>query len=437
MVFKKGININQLAYFFIVFFLLIFFLMLLFTPKTPGFSELVGLSKEFVSTELSIYSNIGFVRETQSFVLTSKNSLSFTIPSQVFEETINLSPDSGNITSQKIERKETEFFFSEGSLTKKIKGFIKERKGESVVVLTAKGVLEIFNIVKIFEPGFITLNIILETDPGKQNLSLSYFLDGLGWEGISEAYLGEETLNLKVYANIFNNTYNNYENASLKLISGNPNFSFVSPASPFSGRDFEKAVAGVVEERAGNQELFEIEEKVSLSPNSEKKVLLFEEVLTYNKKYLFETYFSNEFEKRKANITLDFETDRVLPLGNLLVYKEEQFLGSARVFDETGKIKANIGRAFDIFMTQRVSEFSEEEESLAYNVVFTVENKSSSKADVEVVENVFGYDVVSAANFIRESEGRVVFPIKLGAGESKTISFTATKEKFETTRPFR
>ena len=237
-----------------------------------------------------------------------------------------------------------------------------ETKAKKVVVLKDFSKIELADSSGLsIKPSLIWQ--IYSPVSGKRQLSISYLTSGINWEAdyvlISNA---ENTkANIKGWVNIDNKAGMTYENATLKLVSGQINR--VSQPVPMVGMA-EKSMANDAvsrtpfsEEALFEYHLYTLEKPATLKNNQAKQIsLLSADSVPIEKKLIYDSSLN---EKVLAYLTLKNSKESglgmPLPKGVVRIYNVDssgglQFLGEDRIkhTPESGELRLTVGSAFDL-----------------------------------------------------------------------------------------
>jgi len=281
---------------------------------------------------------------------------------------------------------------------------------------------------------------------GKRELLISYLTSGISWKA-DYALISNENdteADIRGWVNIDNRAGITYENASLKLVSGEINR--VSPSEqPLSERaeeaaaDETKSATPFTEENLSEYHLYILERPATLKNNQEKQISLFSVNSVPVEKEL--VYDSARGEKVRICLTLENSNEtglgRPLPAGIVKVYKtdyagELQFLGEDRIehIPQNEKLEITIGSAFDLTATRNQTDYqriSDNVERVSYEI--EINNSKSEVQNVTVVEHLFGeWKILESSDSYDKTDAFTIeFRVTVPAKGTKTISYTVER----------
>lgn len=286
---------------------------------------------------------------------------------------------------------------------------------------------------------------------GKTDAELSYLTTGMSWNAEYILVLDQdnpaeqpENFTLSSWISLNNNSGATYENAKLKLIAGEIHKIADDKLLGVRAKRAD-ALTAFAEQAVESREiadyyLYELSQPVTLRNQEQKQVSLFEEIQAKGCKiYLFDNYDLNEREE-PLNVAFRFENTTennmgmALPKGVVRMFKRDtdgtvQFIGEDRI-DHTSRkdtLRLTIGKAFDVRGKRTIVE--RERPTKNYETV-TVEiqitNRKNVPVNVEVVDHLAGYWEIKKAShtYTQKSSRMIVFPLKVNADSSATISYT-------------
>ncbi|WP_292374938.1 DUF4139 domain-containing protein [Methanosarcina sp. UBA411] len=332
-------------------------------------------------------------------------------------------------------------------------GILLSHADNSVVLKIEAGkvvVLEDFSKIELEDSSELSIKPALiwqiySPVSGTRELVISYLTGGMSWEAdyvlISNAENTEA--DIRGWVNIDNKAGMTYENAVLKLVSGQIN-RFSQPATP---RTEEKAVANEVaasqapftEEGLFEYHLYTLKNPATLKNNQAKQIsLLSANSVPIEKKLIYDSSLN---DKVLAYLTLKNSNESglgmPLPAGVIRVYSADssgglQFLGEDRIkhTPEAGELRVAVGSAFDLTARRNETNYqriSDNVERVTYQIEL---NDSKSEAqEVTVVEHLFGqWDILDSSDSYEKIDAFTIeFRLMVPAKGTKPISYTVER----------
>lgn len=264
-------------------------------------------------------------------------------------------------------------------------GILLSHTGNSVVLETeAKKVVVIEAFSKIELAGSSELSIkpaliwqIYSPVSGTRELMISYLTGGINWEAAYVLMSNAENTraDLRSWVNIDNRAGMTFENAVLKLVSGQIN----RVSQTVTPRTEEKAVANEVaasqapftEEGLFEYHLYTLKNPAILKNNQAKQIsLLSANSVPIEKKLIYDSSLN---DKVLAYLTLKNSNESglgmPLPAGVIRVYSADssgglQFLGEDRIkhTPEAGELRVAVGSAFDLTARRNETDYKRPED---------------------------------------------------------------------------
>ncbi len=295
---------------------------------------------------------------------------------------------------------------------------------------------------------------------GTHPTEVSYMTDGIGWRANYVAVVneGETAVDLTGWVTLDNQSGATYRDAQLQLMAGEVRR--VEPQRPqplMRAQMMEDAVAlskGFEEESFFEYHLYTLDGKTTIANRETKQMTLLSAPgagvrrrLVFDQQAPWVAYQRRRpgsgaaTTETSAAIVVELDNTQAnrmgmpLPAGTVRVYKADarghlQFLGE----DEIGhtprdeKVRLYIGDAFDVVGTRRVVEEKRLSDTLRETTIeVEVRNRKETAADVAVVEHLWGDWTVTARShdFNRLDARTLEFPLRVGAGETVTVRYTA------------
>ncbi len=309
----------------------------------------------------------------------------------------------------------------------------------------------------LHEQPTLSVNVNASAD-GERDVRLSYLTNGLTWRAdyVAELNDAEDALNLNGWVTLTNTSGIAYKNADIQFVAGSVNRVAPAPvARPLmKSRGLMMAAAPVAdnamaEERLMDYHLYTLGRKTEIASNQTKQLaLLSASKIKVKKEYKFTNLVpsyhgrgaAGEIGRRNADVVLRFDNSKAsnlglpLPAGTIRVYKANSrqnlfFVGEDRISHtpENGKIKLNLGSAFDVSAEGRETAYTALSDK-AYEAGYSLTFKNGSDTPVKVAyRQDFPYEwsitdssVPYTAPTARQSEWTIAIPAK----GSTTLTFT-------------
>ena len=316
-----------------------------------------------------------------------------------------------------------------------------ETEAKKVVVIEAFSKIELAGSSELsIKPALIWQ--IYSPVSGTRKLMISYLTSGMSWEAdyvlISNAENTEA--DIRGWVNIDNKAGMTYENAVLKLVSGQINRAS-KPAPP---RTEEKAVANEVaasqapftEEGLFEYHLYTLKNPVTLKNNQAKQIsLLSANSVPLEKKLIYDSSLNDKvlayFTFKNSN---ESGLGMPLPKGIVRIYSIDssgglQFLGEDRIkhTPEAGELRVAVGSAFDLTARRNETNYQRISDKVE-RVTSQIELNNSKSEDqaVTVVEHLFGeWEILeSSDNYEKIDAFTIEFRVMVPAKGTKSISYT-------------
>lgn len=331
-------------------------------------------------------------------------------------------------------------------------GILLSHADNSIVLKTEAGtvvVLEGFSKIELADSSGLSIKPALiwqiySPVSGIRELGISYLTGGISWEAayvlISNAENNEA--DIRSWVNIDNRAGMTFENAVLKLVSGQIN----RVSQPVTPRMEEKVVAGEALSQAPFAEkalfeyhLYTLEKPVTLKNNQAKQIsLLSADSVPVEKKLIYD---SSQNEKVLAYLTLKNSNENglgvPLPAGIIRVYSADssgglQFLGEDRIkhTPDAGELRVTVGSAFDLTARRNETDFqriSDKVERVTYQI--ELNNSKSEAQAVTVVEHLFGqWEILESSDSYEKIDASTIeFRVMVPAKGTKPVSYTVER----------
>lgn len=442
--------------------------------------------------QISIYNNnLAFVRDTRNIDLQrGENKVAFVgVSSQI-------RPETAMLFGKGIEVMEQNYNYNllnpsnllEASVGKTVKtALYNEQTGKTVydtaVVLEAgygKPVLKFSYGIETDFPGRVIYENVpdgLRTKPtlvvdmknksvaGAQNVELAYLTSGLSWKADYVADLqADNTLTLNGWITLKNDSGVDYNNATVQLIAGSVNQVSSNVIRPLMMARSFKAMGAVAESAAmdsavptseafADYYLYNLPAKTSIKDKQTKQVsLMVKNKVKYAKEYklnspLYLSYNSGENDFTKANPQVVYKLNNVkedglgeaLPQGTIRFFENDskknlQFIGEANLpqLASGEKTELNLGQAFDIFASGKISSAKKISEKVTEaSVEITFNNAKDEAVEVEFTQNYGGTWKVNAESVKSEKKNAYAskWLVKIPAHGKKVLTYTVLLTK--------
>lgn len=285
-------------------------------------------------------------------------------------------------------------------------GLVLETETGEAVVIREMAKIELQNASELSTKPTIVWQIYSPVS-GTRELLTSYLTEGIGWKAnyILKSNEDDTQADIRGWVNIDNSAGITYENATLKLVSGEIN-RVSPPVQPLAERAEEAAVAedqaapSFTRETLSEYHLYTLDRPATLNNNQEKQISLFSaDSVPVDKELIYDSALG---ERVRVFLTLENSNETglgmSLPAGLARVYKadsagELQFLGEDSIehTPEGEELKVAVGSAFDLTVTRNQTEYqhiSDNVERVSYEI--EINNSRSEPQPVTVVEHLYG-----------------------------------------------
>lgn len=321
-------------------------------------------------------------------------------------------------------------------------GVVLEAESGEVIVLQGVSRIELQNASELSTRPTIIWQIYSPVS-GTRELLTSYLTEGLSWKAnyVLKSNADDTQADIRGWVNIDNRAGMTYENAALKLVSGEINRVSL-PVQPLPERAEgvtadEQSVPSFTEETLSEYHLYTLDRPATLKNNQEKQISLFSiDSVPVEKELIYDSSLS-----KKVRIFLTFENSNEtgpgmpLPAGIVRVYKtdsaeELQFLGEDSI-EHTPlgeELKLTVGSAFDLTVTRNQTDYqriSDNVERVSYEI--EINNSKSEPQNVTVVEHLYGeWEIMENSDEYRKTDAFTIeFRVTVPANGTKTITYTA------------
>ena len=321
-------------------------------------------------------------------------------------------------------------------------GVVLETETGEVIVLQGISKIELQNTSELSTKPTLSWQIYSLVS-GTRKLLTSYMTDGISWNAnyVLKSNSDDTEADIRGWVNINNRAGTTYENAVLKLVSGEINLVSPPVQSLFEraeGATADKqSVPSFTEETLSEYHLYTLDRPATLKNNQEKQISLFSiDSVPVEKELIYDSSLS-----KRVRIFLTFKNSKEtgpgmpLPAGIVRVYKtdsaeELQFLGEDRI-EHTPlgeKLKLSVGSAFDLTVTRKQTDYqriSDNVERVSYEI--EINNSKSEPQNVTAVEHLYGeWEILENSDEYRKTDAFTIeFRVTVPANGTKTITYTA------------
>jgi len=321
-------------------------------------------------------------------------------------------------------------------------GVVLETETGEAVVLREISKVELQNASELSTKPTIVWQIYSPAS-GIRELLTSYLTEDISWEGnyVLKSNEDDTQANIRGWVNIDNRAGITYENASLKLVSGEIN-RVSPPVQPLPADRAEEAVADEQAVSSFNEEafseyhLYTLERTATLRNNQEKQISLFSvDSVPVEKELIYDSTLSKSV---RNYLTLENSNETgpgmALPAGVVRVYKadsagELQFLGEDSIeHTPVGEeMRVAVGSAFDLTVTRNQTDYqkiSDNVERVSYEI--EINNSKAEPENVTVVEHFYGdWEILENSDEYVETDAFTIeFKVTVPANGTKIISYT-------------
>lgn len=289
------------------------------------------------------------------------------------------------------------------------------------------------------------------TGPQKQDVALSYLADGMDWN--ADMVLTRRDggrWSLKAWATMRNQSGRNFESVRLRLVAGEVRSGAQRPVP----RNMLKAEAMVMDaapgvpsrSEFGQWHLYDAGKGFSLPQGAVTQVLLFEVPdMPVRRRLVAESSVGVSPRpgtvRRPLEVRLEVDnehSDQPMPAGTVRVFEPGPdgtplFAGEDAIsgVPEGGKANLRLGRAFDVTMARRQTDFSRSgKHRLSAGYELTLKNARGEKAAVRVRERIPGQWKLlsSSAESRREDAGTLVFDLDVPKNDTVKLTYRVQVE---------
>ncbi|WP_018123728.1 DUF4139 domain-containing protein [Desulfovibrio oxyclinae] len=289
------------------------------------------------------------------------------------------------------------------------------------------------------------------TGPKRQDVALSYLADGMDWNAdMVLTRRGHDQWGLKVWATMRNESGRDFKNARLRLVAGEVSSGAPKPMPRNMLKAevmvMDAAPGGASRSEFGQWHLYDVGEGFSLPQGAVTQVLLFEVPdMPVQRRLLAESNVGvsprSGTDRRPLEVRLEIDnkdSDQPMPAGTVRVFEPGPegtplFAGEDAVpgVPEGGRAVLRLGRAFDVTMERRQTDFSRSgKHRLIVAYELTLRNAREKTAAVRIRERIPGqWKLLSAsAEGRREDAGTLVFDLDVPKKDNLTLTYKVQVE---------
>lgn len=288
------------------------------------------------------------------------------------------------------------------------------------------------------------IEAVIDGARGNTKAELSYLTGGLSWSAEHTLVrTGETSAIWSAAVQMQNTTGRSFEDATVKLIAGDPSRTSVSidprPIMMMKSAmaDAAPAPGGMSEQAFADYHLYTLDGPVTLRDRETQSVTMIRpRAITVKPRYYYRSGDARGVLSQLEVLNAEKSGPGVpLPGGRVRTFTQDgagdlQFIGESNIahtaVDE--KCTVDLGYAFDLAATRRnVSEKRVSDRERTYVVEIELRNRKTTAATI-VVEEPLGGDseiIQSSLPAVRKDANTVQFTVELAAGKTVTLSYSA------------
>ena len=285
------------------------------------------------------------------------------------------------------------------------------------------------------------LKVLENATQADRTLQVQYLTGSASWKPVHNVFLQEDgTAQWQYWANVSNNTQEDWENITLTIVSGQPKFKSVYTPYPryyetaMSKSDAAGATAPAIEPdvtsaESGEFHVYSLNSKATVERNSEALIPVLDGSLQYSKE--FEWNVSQYSSQVQTLITFTNSLKEPLPGGWVSVYENGLYSGgdNLKATPKGSEGKLSIGPALDIKVkkTQNQNTVTAPDHSTtAFDAVLHLENGKSKAVKVTVKDYIpSNAESFKSSIAISKTENNIAeWDITLQPGEKKDITYS-------------
>jgi hypothetical protein len=252
-------------------------------------------------------------------------------------------------------------------------------------------------------------------ETGKMGIDLKYLTRGITWKSDYVLNLDKETLDLKGWITVNNNSGVAYKNAQITCLAGEVNAVMERPKPMYMERAVMAApvieMDAVQEESFSGYHIYKIPFRETIADKEQKQIAFMEQQQVTYQQYgkSLNTYFENYGEQKlQFTNTIEFENSKAnsmglsLPAGIMRMYQkdsagETHFIGESRVSNtpEDENVTLTVGTYFDAVGEKKVTKFVSKKNYRNIETTYSVRNQGKEALELRIEENipVYGNDI--------------------------------------------
>lgn len=264
-----------------------------------------------------------------------------------------------------------------------------------------------------------------------REIEVYYLTENIRWLSSYIVVLEEETLKIRSWFNLTNNSGIDYLNTDIKFVAGNVRLPQGGPIIPYKSAALDASSIEV--EELGDYYSYTLADKYDVLNNTLKKIKNFSTYdVSYRKIYDF------GYNKTVADITIKFlnTTENnlgfTLPSGDVFVYESNnnrlEFLGGNSIenIGENREVSLVIGEALDVTAKRNILENIRYNDYTLKRVQFIITNTRDEDVSISISEAIYSPWQMedSTDNFTLDPNGNPVFKGIVPANSEREIIFS-------------
>ncbi len=294
---------------------------------------------------------------------------------------------------------------------------------------------------------------IITNESGNKEGSLIYLSSGFDWNAIYRFIMDRETGKGEFISEalITNNSGIDFLEADLRLVEGELHRTnryqdirkLSKQALPNQRVILESEVPSTQRETLGDYHEYFLSDKQMFYSDHQTTIRLYTpRVVQFNKEYIFE---NAERVQRDEPLVTEISIANTkenslnipLPAGKVELYHSGKngfvkFVGEDYLdqIPTGGTATLTAGRAFDVRGKRKVLHYDRQRKSEEATIELILRNTKEVDVSVKVIEHISGDWVIRDASdmYIKKDASTIHFPLKVEAGETKTVTYTYRKE---------
>lgn len=367
---------------------------------------------EPTNTSLVVYNaNRALVHETREVSLDKKDTFIIydNVANTIDTDSVNVKLPTGvKLISQQYRYDQLSLHkLLEANLNKEVKIKISDHKQQKVTLLSTSGLVqdqrgEVFstnvqNIIFDDVPSslFAKPSLIYNVDVAKDSsgvMELNYLISNISFTSNYTLNIEKNSADLAGWMSVKNNSGKSFQNASLSFLAGDVNFANKPTPRAYKAMAMmaESDALAVQEQSFSGYHHYKLPFKVDLSDQQTTQVkFLSLEGVKIKRSYIANLqnplYFRGE-QQSSVTQQISFKAPKQpLPSGTMRVYGkldgESVLLGESQInhTPKNAQVDLNIGKEFDLKVTQTLLQRDEQKHSLYAKLLYTLKNSSKEK----------------------------------------------------------